>query len=81
MPIFYLTVGQRYRHEEHPCGLHPDGWAAVHADNIEEARLVAHSNMGPKFCAIYDREPELRLYPRGCTHHFWQGKSHEWDAN
>lgn len=74
---FYLTVPTRFSRDEHPQGLHPDGWVRINADTEEEARQKAFQNFKDKWAFIYDEEDffgglggdlknkKHRLYPRG----------------
>jgi len=67
MPKFCLTVGQQYRRELHPDGLHPDGWVEIEAQSESEAQKFAFMTYGKQWSNIY---PENRFnpqfYPRGC---------------
>jgi len=66
MPQYRLTVGQKYREEEHPQGLHPDGWVTINADDYDKAREKAFQNFGPKWAFIYDVDGlDDKMFPRG----------------
>lgn len=63
---FFITFGQKYRHEAHPLGGHPDGWFEVEAQTQGEAREKAYGAMGAAWSFIYAETvftPEL--YPLG----------------
>ena len=65
---FYLTVGQKYKIEPHPQGLHPDGYAVINADNYDEARQKAFNNFGTTWANIYEEDDfkdDFLLYSRG----------------
>jgi hypothetical protein len=73
MPNFYITFGQKYRHEPHPMFdlAHPDGWLRIVADDETQARNLVASYIGPAWAFIYD-EPrfdppamKMRWYPLG----------------
>lgn len=73
MPNFYVTFGQKYRHEPHPMfkDAHPEGWVRVEAVDEYEARNLIASCIGPVWSFIYDERrfnPEaakMRWYPKG----------------
>ncbi|ALY10876.1 hypothetical protein WILDE_94 [Arthrobacter phage Wilde] len=73
MPNFYITFGQKYRHEPHPLfkNAHPDGWVRVIAATETEARNLVASYIGPAWAFCYDEQrfdPEamkMRFYPKG----------------
>lgn len=63
---YFLTVGQRYRTEFHPMGLHPDGWMRIRAKDMNQAREKAFAAMGIQFAFIYKVEEfSFHLHPRG----------------
>jgi hypothetical protein len=64
--IFYLTVGQIYRREEHPCGWHPDGYVVVEAEDYREARDKVWAVAGGKWCFLYEESKfDFSFHPRG----------------
>ncbi len=68
MKDFYVTFGQRYRHEPHPSGypIHPDGVVRVRAESEEEARGKTFEAFGGKWSFVYvEEEFEPEWYPRG----------------
>lgn len=66
MPNFYLTVGQKYRYETHPQGIHPDGWMTIVAPDLDEARACAYDYCGESFCSVYPESSfSWHLYPLG----------------
>lgn len=67
MKTFYVTFGQKYRHEPHPVlpEAHPDGYLAIEADTEEQARAKAFELTGGKFAFMYQTEPERAFYPLG----------------
>lgn len=65
MRLFYFTFGQKYRHETHPNGGHPDGWFAVQAANSEEARSKMFAECGVLWAMQYDEQPSTDTFPRG----------------
>lgn len=68
MPNFYITFGDKYRHEEHPINeaCHPDGYAVIKADNMTRAREVAFKHFKQYWAFIYDEnEFSPALYPKG----------------
>ena len=52
----YVTFGVQYRHEEHPLGMHPDGYAVIEAPDEETARKIAIAIFGTAWAFMYDRE-------------------------
>lgn len=70
MATYYVTFGQRYRHEEHPAfpDANPDGWFEIEAPDISEARLAAHAFLTDAWSFIYSEEDfatTRHLYPLG----------------
>lgn len=66
MPEYYLTVGERYRSEEHPHDLHPDGYAVIEAETYEDARKKAFYHIGTKWAFIYGTdELDMKMFPKG----------------
>lgn len=66
MKTFYLTVGQKYRQEPHPIGLHPDGWARVLAPSYADAVRIAKDHCGTRWAWIYEEDEFTpHLFPRG----------------
>jgi hypothetical protein len=64
---FFFTFGQKYRHEAHPRGGHPDGWFEVEAPSAAEARERMFRLCGPLWSHQYTNETFSRdLFPRGC---------------
>jgi hypothetical protein len=64
---FYVTFGQKYRHEMHPtCEVaHPDGYVEVVAWNEMRARALVIHHLGAKWSHMYTDEPDLATFPRG----------------
>ena len=52
---FYITFSQKYRHETHPLGAHPDGWFEVEAKDQDEAAVKANDALGAAWSFIYPR--------------------------
>ena len=71
MPIYYVTVGQKYRYEPHPLGWHPEGWVEVQAPDEETARAMVLKVAGSKWSIVSDDRPDPKYYPKGATH--WIG--------
>jgi hypothetical protein len=70
MQEFYVSFGQKYRHETHPRipEIHPDGWLTIVAKNYTSARAHAFATMGPAWCMLYDAaefEKMKHHFPRG----------------
>lgn len=70
--IFYITFGQRYRHESHSKWvntitnyIHPDGYWEVEADSIDEARDKTFNTLGSEWSNIYKEIPEPDVFPLG----------------
>jgi len=53
MPKYYLTVGLKYKYEEHPFNLHPDYFYLFEAENIDDAREFINKCIGSKWAFIY----------------------------
>ena len=81
MTTCYITFGQRYAYEDHPCDerAHPDGWFEFVAPTYGEAVAGAQSylmgddgygNWLPLYAFDYDEEPDRRLYELGCLARF-----------
>ena len=67
MNNFYVTFGQKYHHEEHPAGGHPDGWFLVRAENEGDARKAVFNLMGDKWAFMYSEERfNKSFFPKGC---------------
>lgn len=71
MQEFYVSFGQKYRHETHPRlpFVHPDGYLTIEAKNYTSARAHAFTLMGPAWCMLYDAEEF-----KGISHHFPRGE-------
>lgn len=52
--VFYVTFGVKYRTEEHPTGMHPDGYAVIIAKDEDSARAFAWELWGAHWAFIYD---------------------------
>lgn len=70
MNRYYVTFGQKYRHERHPQASggiypHPDGWVAIEADTYDQARAIAHEVFGVHWSFIYMLQPDVGMFPRG----------------
>lgn len=65
MPLYYFTFGQKYRQESHPAGGHPDGWFTVNAKDSQEAREKMVATAGIMWAAQYDKEPDIKVFPKG----------------
>lgn len=53
--IFYVTFGQRYRHQQHPAGMKADGYAIIVAKDEMAARQKANEVFGQEYWAfMYD---------------------------
>ena len=67
MKTYFVTVGQRYAHEKHPLGAHPDGWIEVTATGEWEARTAIHRACGTKWASMNTEAGFTpSLYTRGC---------------
>ena len=68
---YYVTFGQKYRHDPHPVVLdgvrpHPDGWVLIRCGNQTAADRLAHALFGPRFSLVYSEETFTRsYYPQG----------------
>lgn len=65
MKLFYFTFGQRFRHDLHPQGGHPDGWFTVAAEDSHKARLKMIDACGAAWAMQYEQEPSRQLFPLG----------------
>lgn len=78
MNKFYLTFGQRYRHERHPSGynVHPDGYTLIEAVDYDTAQALAVASYGRHWAALYHEDvfvPNyLQYFKKGQTHHIVQ---------
>lgn len=64
---YYVTFGQKYRHENDALGRHPDGWMEVTATTMEEARSIVFTKLDRGWAFIYaGRTFDKSLYPKGC---------------
>ena len=73
---FFLTVGQKYRHETHPQGLHPDAWVEINAPDIDCACELVFQFFGDKWASLYIADQfSPDLYPRGCSHVLTQAET------
>lgn len=66
MSTYYVTFGQKYRHEPHPQGGHPDGWVEIHARTEDQARELAFKYMGNNWGFMYSNPLDTNMYPLGC---------------
>ena len=63
---FFVTVGQQYREERHPCGWHPDGYVRIEARYESEARAKVNFKAGNKWASIYPAEKfDFSFHPLG----------------
>ena len=65
---FFVTFGQKYRHEKHPSGLNinPNGYVVIHAYSYKEASQIAFDKFGSAFCMLYDEDKfESHFFPAG----------------
>jgi hypothetical protein len=63
---FFITFGQKYRHEEHPQGGHPDGWFEVNAPDIATVREKAFNAFKNHWAFIYtETEFDPSYHPLG----------------
>lgn len=67
MSLYYVTFGQKYAHEDHPRipTAHPDGWLTIEAPDEETARDKAFELTDGAFAFMYDKQPDILVYPRG----------------
>lgn len=71
MRNYFVTFGQKYRHEQHPVSLdgvrpHPDGWVLIRCGNQSIADRTAHALFGTRFSIVYSEETHSKhLYPMG----------------
>ena len=67
MDNFYITFGQKYHHEEHLAGGHPDGWFLIKALSYANARQKVFDTMGDKFAFMYsEKDFKKEYFPKGC---------------
>jgi hypothetical protein len=52
--IFCVTFGVKWRHEEHPQKMSPDGFVVIHALTEKAARTKAFELFGDEWGFIYD---------------------------
>lgn len=52
--VFYVTFGVQYRTEDHPTGMHPDGYAVILSNTMDAARDFAHELWGEAWAFMYD---------------------------
>jgi hypothetical protein len=67
---YFVTFGQRYRHEPHPTfpAAHPDGWVEVSPDyalGVTAYELV-NAVLGTAWASMYGAEFDRSLYSLGC---------------
>jgi hypothetical protein len=66
---FRVTFGQKYAQNPHPRwpAAHPDGWLAVLAEDVAEARRWIYQELGIHWCDVLpaDIDEDWDLYPRG----------------
>lgn len=65
---WFVTFGQKYRHEKHPSGLNidPDGYVVVHAYNYHEARQIVIGKFGNEVSWLYNEDNfEPQYFPLG----------------
>lgn len=65
MNRYYFTFGQKYRHEPHPQGGHPDGWFTIESEDEELARQKMVELCGLHWATSYTTPPNPSYYPRG----------------
>lgn len=68
MNRYFLTFGQKYRHEDHPSGwpIDPDGYVAIMASSEYEARQTAFAEFGPAWAMLYsESEMAFDYFPLG----------------
>lgn len=66
---YFVTFGQKYRHEPHPLKIHPDGWVEVSAKSEFEAREAIVKACGTQWAFIYSEkefESIKPLHKLGC---------------
>lgn len=64
---FFVTFGQKYRHEPHPKGGHPDGYFTIVTFNKERATDIAFDVLGEQWAFLYEPDKfDAAFYPRGC---------------
>lgn len=67
MPKYFLTVGQKYRDEPHPIGLHPDHFYAIEALNYSDALAIVFNSIGNRWAFLYPEQEfhDKELYTHG----------------
>ncbi len=73
MKTYYVTFGQQYAREFHPLEdegtvsvIHPDGFAVVEANSLDDARKLAFKTLGVLWAFIYAAGAfHPALYPMG----------------
>lgn len=71
MKTYCVTFGQQYKNEPHPKVryAHPDGWLAIEAENMNEARKKAFDHLGPAWSFIYlEDQLDKSYFPAGELH-------------
>jgi len=67
---FFVTFGQKWRHEVHPGfpAADPDGWLTIVAPGYRAAREFAFALLGTAWCDLYCPEtgpPPASVFPLG----------------
>lgn len=65
---FYLTFGNKYKHQPHPSGtvINPDGYVLIQAYTYDEARAKAFEVFGPEWAFLYTEDNfEAKFFPAG----------------
>lgn len=66
METFYITFGQKYRHEPHALGGHPDGYFSVMAEDVMNALEIVYAQLGHNWANLYAEDTlERPLFPLG----------------
>lgn len=67
----YITFGTQYKanpthpDEDHPLGMHGDGYAVIEAPTREAARQIAFAIFGDRWSFDYAEKPRPEMYPAG----------------
>lgn len=62
---FYVTFGQIHVHSVNGKTFDKDCVAVIEAENHSTAREKAFAAFDGKFFTTYDKEPEMKYFPRG----------------
>lgn len=75
--IYYVTLPEVYRFEEHPTlkSGHPDGYVEVEAKDETKARKLANTALGSHWSVMYDdKHFDPEFFAAGCVGRIWKDK-------